>query len=74
MQTIAIHALTLTIAIVAIVFAVWPAVGDAPWETEVVLTPVTVRQPTRCELLTQQLTNAQTEFAAQAINRAMRGC
>ena len=74
MQTIAIHAVTLGIAVAALFFAVWPVVGDAPWETEAVATPVTVRQPTRCELLTQQLTNAQTEFAAQAINRAMRGC
>ena len=35
MRTIAIHILTLTIAIVAVVFAVWPVVGDAPWEEEV---------------------------------------
>ena len=74
MQTIAIHILTLTIATIAIVFAVWPAVGDAPWETEAVVTPVTVRQPTRCELLAQQLTNAQTEFAARVIDYEMRGC
>ena len=38
MQTSAIHTLTLTIAIVAVVFAVWPVVGDAPWEDERVAT------------------------------------
>ena len=35
-STIAIHTLTLTIAIVAVVFAVWPVVTDAPWENDAV--------------------------------------
>ena len=50
MQTIAIHALTLTIAIVAVVFAVWPVIGDAPWEEEVVVVPTVDRtKEIRCE-------------------------
>ncbi len=49
-STIAIHTLTLTIAIVAVVFAVWPGVGDAPWEEDVVVVePVDRTAKLRCE-------------------------
>ena len=40
---IAALAVTLAIAIVAAVFAIWPVVADAPWEDEIVVpTPVVV--------------------------------
>ena len=49
-STIAIHTLTLTIAIVAVVFAVWPVVADAPWEDELVgVQPVDRTAEIRCE-------------------------
>ena len=42
---------TAVIAVIAAVFAIWPALGDAPWEDEVP-TPVVVSDDTdaiRCE-------------------------
>ena len=50
MRIITIHAVTLGIAVAALFFAVWPVVGDAPWETEVVVVPTVDRtKEIRCE-------------------------
>ena len=47
-------AVTFAIAVTASVFAIWPAVADAPWEDEFVMpTPVIQKAPTpdRCLVL-----------------------
>lgn len=63
--------LTLVIAVTASVFAIWPVVADAPWEEDVVVpTPVVrERQLSECELITQQVADAQTELAVRALLR-----
>ena len=41
---------TLTIAVVAAVFAIWPVIADAPWEDEIVaVTPVDRTSELRCQ-------------------------
>ena len=66
---------TAAIAIVAAVFAIWPAVGDAPWEDETP-TPVPVVRQTECERLTELAAEARTELAARVllIERQDLGC
>ena len=61
-RTIAVFALA--VAIVASVFAIWPVVTDAPWEDSAAPIVAPARQPSRCEVLTQQLADARTERAA----------
>lgn len=63
----AIAIVALTLAIVASVFAIWPVVADAPWEDSAAPVVAPARQPSRCEMLTQQLADAQTELAALII-------
>lgn len=66
--------LSLTLAVTASVFAIWPVVADAPWENNdvpVVVQPVQ-REPSRCEVLMDQLAAAQTRIGALNIVRAMR--
>ena len=66
MRTIAIHAVTLGIALAALFLVSWPIVGDAPWEEEIVIpTPITIQQPTECEILLDQVAASQTEIAAR---------
>ena len=61
-------ALSLVLSTTAAVFAIWPAVTDAPWEDKVAMpTLVPVVQPTHCEVLTQQQADAQTERGAYTI-------
>ena len=71
--------LVLIVAVVASVFAIWPAVADAPWEEEPVIVVQEQALPpekTGCELLFEQLTEARTEIAGRVINTALyqRGC
>lgn len=60
--------LSLTLAVVAAVFALWPVVADAPWEYEAP-EPVVIQpdEPSRCEVLTQQLADTNDELAANVI-------
>ena len=68
--------LTFAVAIGASVIATWASVADAPWEESAAPTavPITerVREPSRCETLTQQLADAQTDVAAIIIRRLGR--
>ena len=50
---------TFAIAVTASVFAIWPAVADAPWEDEIP-TPIVLKAPTpdRCSELIAALGNA----------------
>ncbi|KKM90335.1 hypothetical protein LCGC14_1239680 [marine sediment metagenome] len=41
--------LVLIVAVVASVFAIWPAVADAPWEEEAVIVVETEAPDPRCE-------------------------
>ena len=71
--------LALIVAVVASVFAIWPAVADAPWEEEAVIVVREQAPPpekTGCELLFEQLTEARTEIAGRVINTELyqRGC
>ena len=72
-RLIAALVVTLAIAVTASVFAIWPVVTDAPWE-DTVPAPVVAppREPSRCEVLTQQLADAQTTGAAVTISRLGR--
>lgn len=58
----------LIVGIIAAVFAIWPAVADAPWENStspVVSSPVVPEpQLSKCDRLREQLARAQTETAA----------
>ena len=73
MRTIAIHAVTLGIALAALFLVSWPIVGDAPWEEEIVIpTPITIQQPTECEILLGHLANAQLESAARSFFSRLR--
>ena len=63
--------LTFTVAIVATVVATWASVADAPWESAAPTTvPIVerVREPSRCDTLTQQLADAQSALAVSRIN------
>ena len=61
---------TSVIAIVAAVFAIWPVVADAPWESD---DPVVVVQPTveqrseRCRRTEQAYLDALVEGANRAV-------
>jgi hypothetical protein len=67
--------LTFAVAVTASVFAIWPVVADAPWEQAAAAQPIVVRQPTpsRCEVLSQLLAQAQTEIAARRFNALLEG-
>ena len=59
------------------VFAIWPVVADAPWEDSTSLPVIAApKEPSQCEVLTQQLADAQTDIAASIIAATMRtrGC
>ena len=67
--------LVLIVAVVASVFAIWPAVADAPWEEEAVIVVQEQALPpekTGCELLFEQLADANTELAARVIHSQLR--
>ena len=70
--------LVLIVAVVASVFAIWPVVADAPWEEEavIIVEEQPLPKPTRCELLFEQLAEANTELAANVISYQLRqnGC
>lgn len=70
---------TLAIAVTASVFAIWPAVADAPWEESaapVVAPPRQPRELSPCEVLRQQVTDAQTDAAVQLLygQGRLQGC
>ncbi len=62
--------LTLTIAVTASVFAIWPVVADAPWEPNIEAS-VPIAQPaprvSQCERIAQQLADAGTDVAGFTI-------
>ena len=62
---------TFTIAVVAAVFAIWPAVADAPWEDETVVQPTPV-QAQGCDILWEQFTQARTNAIAGDIKSEMQ--
>ena len=63
-------AVTFTIAVTAAVFAIWPAVADAPWEDEMP-TPVILKAPTpdRCSELIEALSTS-TDGASVTLRRS----
>ena len=69
-------ALSLTLAVVAAVFALWPVVADAPWESSEDSAPVVQPVPTltQCEELTELLAKAQTELAARQFSSRLQSC
>ena len=66
-------AVTFAIAVTASVFAIWPAVADAPWEDETP-TPVIQKAPTpdRCGQLIEALGNASQPYSISLIQDDMR--
>ena len=63
--------LLLIVAVVASVFAIWPAVADAPWEDDTVIQRPTPA-PRFCDQLEDDLREAKTEVAAQTIHERGR--
>ena len=65
-------AITFAIAVTASVFAIWPAVADAPWEESA--TPVIQKAPTpdRCGQLIEALGNASQPYSISLIQDDMR--
>ncbi len=68
--------LVLIVAVVALTFAVWPAVADAPWEEEPAISEQAEPRKSTCDLLFEQLVDADTDRAAMVINVELdaRGC
>lgn len=66
--------LALIVAVVASVFAIWPVVADAPWEEEpvIIVQEQAAPEPTRCERLFEQLTEAVTEIAGRVLTQELR--
>ena len=62
---------TFAIAVTASVFAIWPAVADAPWEDEIP-TPIVLKAPTpdRCSELIEALGNATDDHASVTLRVA----
>ena len=62
---------TFVIAVTASVFAIWPAVADAPWEDKIP-TPIILKAPTpdRCSELIEALGNATDDHASVTLRVA----